>query len=139
MSRTTAGDGRCPHGGFAQDKCCVELQDRRRIGLSRSHIGLGRIALGAMLVLLVLAVPAGGSAQAMGSSTVVGSAGAGGGTTQTHPAARIACVRDVPAVIHGKHKCLGPGEYCSRAYEREYERYGFVCSTSYDPPRLRRG
>ena len=54
------------------------------------------------------------------------------------PVARIACSHDVPAVIAGEHKCLGPGEYCATRYERQYERYGFVCSTKYDPPRLRR-
>ncbi len=54
------------------------------------------------------------------------------------PVARIACSRDVPAIIGGKHKCLGEGEYCATRYERQYERYGFVCSTRYDPPRLRR-
>ncbi|HUB73182.1 MAG TPA: hypothetical protein VL979_03990 [Solirubrobacteraceae bacterium] len=71
----------------------------------------------AALAAIALAVPAPGGAQ---------------------PIARIACSRDVPAVIGGKHKCLGAGEYCSTRYERQYERYGFVCSTSYNPPRLRR-
>lgn len=117
MNRVTVVDGRCRHGGCAQDK--------RRIRLDRRRTGRVRIAPG--IVLLVLAVTAGGTAQA--------AAGSG----QIQPVGSIACVRDVPAVIHGKHECLGPGEYCSRAYEREYERYGFVCSTSYDPPRLRRG
>jgi hypothetical protein len=54
------------------------------------------------------------------------------------PVARVACTRDVPATIDGAHKCLGPGEYCATRYERQYERYGFVCSTRYNPPRLRR-
>ncbi len=54
------------------------------------------------------------------------------------PIASIACSRDVPATIGGAHKCLGAGEYCATRYERQYERYGFVCSTRYDPPRLRR-
>jgi hypothetical protein len=54
------------------------------------------------------------------------------------PAARIACSRDTPAIIGGAHKCLGSGEYCATRYERQYERYGFVCSTRYSPPRLRR-
>jgi hypothetical protein len=54
------------------------------------------------------------------------------------PTARTACSRDVPAVIGGAHKCLGAGEYCATRYERQYERYGFVCSTRYHPPRLRR-
>jgi hypothetical protein len=53
------------------------------------------------------------------------------------PVAHIACSRDVPATIGGKHKCLGAGEYCATRYEREYERYGFECSRHYNPPRLR--
>jgi hypothetical protein len=62
-----------------------------------------------------------------------------GGTASTaQPVASAACTRDVPAVIGGKHECLGPGEYCATRYERQYERYGFVCSISYSPPRLRR-
>jgi hypothetical protein len=54
------------------------------------------------------------------------------------PVARAACSQDVSATIEGEHKCLGPGEYCKLRAERQYERYGFVCSTRYDPPRLRR-
>jgi hypothetical protein len=68
---------------------------------------------------------------AAGSSTPSPSSAAG-------PTARAACSRDVPATIGGAHKCLGPGEYCATRYERQYERYGFVCSTRYRPPRLRR-
>ncbi len=60
------------------------------------------------------------------------------GTSPAQPVAHIACSHDVSATIHGEHKCLGPGEYCSTRYEREYERYGFECSRQYDPPRLRR-
>jgi hypothetical protein len=52
------------------------------------------------------------------------------------PRAHVACTRDVPATIGGKHKCLGAGEYCATRYERQYERYGFQCSTRYRPPRL---
>jgi hypothetical protein len=58
--------------------------------------------------------------------------------SSAEPVARMACTRDVPAVIGGAHKCLGAGEYCATRYERQYERYGFVCSTRYSPPRLRR-
>jgi hypothetical protein len=61
-----------------------------------------------------------------------------GATGAAQPVARAACTRDVPAIIGGSHKCLGAGEYCATRYERQYERYGFVCSTRYDPPRLRR-
>ncbi len=42
------------------------------------------------------------------------------------------------ATIGGSHKCLHGGEYCARRYERQYERYGYECSSSYSPPRLRR-
>jgi hypothetical protein len=66
---------------------------------------------------LALSIPAAGAAQ---------------------PVARAACTQDVPATIEGQHKCLGPGEYCKLRAERQYERYGFVCSTRYNPPRLRR-
>ena len=60
-------------------------------------------------------------------------------TSGAQPTARVACRGDVSATIDGKHKCLGVGEYCTTRYERQYERYGFVCSTRYyNPPRLRR-
>lgn len=62
----------------------------------------------------------------------------GASTAAAGPVASAACSRDVPATIGGAHKCLGAGEYCARRYERQYERYGFVCSTSYSPPRLKR-
>jgi hypothetical protein len=62
----------------------------------------------------------------------------GASTAAAGPVARAACSRDVPATIGGAHKCLGAGEYCARRYERQYERYGFICSTSYSPPRLKR-
>jgi hypothetical protein len=62
-----------------------------------------------------------------------------GATASTaQPVAKAACSRDVLATIGGKHKCLGAGEYCATRYERQYERYGFECSTRYNPPRLRR-
>jgi hypothetical protein len=62
----------------------------------------------------------------------------GASTATAGPLARAACSRDVPATIGGAHKCLGAGEYCARRYERQYERYGFICSTAYSPPRLKR-
>jgi hypothetical protein len=62
----------------------------------------------------------------------------GSAASTAQPVAKAACTRDVSATIGGKHKCLGAGEYCATRYERQYERYGFECSTSYSPPRLRR-
>jgi hypothetical protein len=41
--------------------------------------------------------------------------------SSAQPSAKIACSRDVPAVIGGVHKCLGAGEYCATRYERQYE------------------
>jgi hypothetical protein len=61
---------------------------------------------------------------------------AGSPTTAESATAHIACTHDVSATIGGHHKCLGAGEYCATRYERQYERYGFVCSTRYRPPRL---
>jgi hypothetical protein len=48
------------------------------------------------------------------------------------------CHRGTPARIGGAQKCLQAGEYCATRYERQYERYGYECSTRYSPPRLRR-
>jgi hypothetical protein len=31
------------------------------------------------------------------------------------------------AVIGGEHKCLRAGQFCTRAYDRQYHRYGFHC------------
>ncbi len=48
------------------------------------------------------------------------------------------CQSGTPARIGGAEKCLQAGEYCATRYERQYERHGYECSTSYHPPRLRR-
>jgi hypothetical protein len=58
---------------------------------------------------------------------------------QASPVAHVSCSSGFrSATIGGSHKCLHGGEYCARRYERQYERYGYECSTSYSPPRLRR-
>ena len=31
------------------------------------------------------------------------------------------------AVINGSHKCLRRGQFCARAADRQYHRYGFHC------------
>jgi hypothetical protein len=60
-------------------------------------------------------------------------------TTPASPVAHTSCSSGFKsATIGGSHKCLHGGEYCARRYERQYERYGYECSTSYSPPRLRR-
>jgi hypothetical protein len=60
----------------------------------------------------------------------------GGTASSAQPVAKAACTQDTPAIIGGRHKCLGVGEYCATRYERQYVRYGFECVGS--PPRLRR-
>lgn len=74
-----------------------------------------------LLTAVTLALPAGTQALATPAAT----------------SAKV-CHRGVPARIGGAQKCLQGGEYCARRYERQYERYGFECSTRYSPPRLRR-
>ena len=39
------------------------------------------------------------------------------------------CSRGKHAVIGGAHKCLARGQFCARARDREYHRYGFHCHT----------
>ena len=34
------------------------------------------------------------------------------------------------AVLSWGHKCLRPGQFCKRAANREYHRYGFHCKAS---------
>jgi uncharacterized membrane protein len=58
-------------------------------------------------------------------------------TAHSATAAKV-CERGTPARINGQSKCLQPGEYCSLSSQRQYERYGFECSTRYRPARLRR-
>lgn len=35
------------------------------------------------------------------------------------------------AVINGRHKCLRRGQFCARAADRQYHRYGFHCHRYY--------
>jgi hypothetical protein len=58
-------------------------------------------------------------------------------TTPIGIAAKV-CHSGTPARIGGAEKCLQAGEYCAIRYERQYEYYGYECSASYHPPRLRR-
>jgi hypothetical protein len=38
------------------------------------------------------------------------------------------CSRGTHAVISGAHKCLARGQFCARAQDRTYRRYGFRCT-----------
>jgi hypothetical protein len=41
------------------------------------------------------------------------------------PVAHLACKN---ATIGGQSKCIARGQYCARAHQRDYKRYGFSCS-----------
>lgn len=41
------------------------------------------------------------------------------------PQAHIACKQ---ARIGGQSKCIAAGQFCARAYQRDYLRYGYSCS-----------
>jgi uncharacterized membrane protein len=41
------------------------------------------------------------------------------------PVARIACLK---AKIGGQNKCIARGQFCARARQSDYKRYGFSCS-----------
>jgi hypothetical protein len=36
------------------------------------------------------------------------------------------------AIIEGKHKCLGSGQFCARRHEGLYRRHGFTCKPGSD-------
>ena len=36
------------------------------------------------------------------------------------------------AIIEGKHKCLGSGQFCAKRHETIYRRYGFTCKPGSD-------
>jgi hypothetical protein len=78
------------------------------------------------LAAVTIAVPGGSAATASPARPAAGAV-----------AAKV-CHRGTPARINGQSKCLQPGEYCALSAERQYERYGYTCSTRYRPPRLRR-
>jgi hypothetical protein len=46
-------------------------------------------------------------------------------TPSTAPVATVACTK---AKIGGKTKCIARGQFCARAYKRDYERYGLHCT-----------
>jgi hypothetical protein len=62
-------------------------------------------------------------------------AAAVGGTATAAPAAPIAPLVAAKtcspgwraAIIGGQEKCLRAGQFCTRAYDRQYHRYGYHC------------
>jgi uncharacterized membrane protein len=41
------------------------------------------------------------------------------------PVAHVACMK---AKIGGQNKCIARGQFCARAHQSDYKRYGFSCS-----------
>jgi hypothetical protein len=59
-----------------------------------------------------------------------GVAGAPAATSASAPVAiatKTCSGRFVHGVINGAEKCLARGEFCARAADRQYRRYGFHC------------
>jgi hypothetical protein len=50
-----------------------------------------------------------------------------GSPVTTATAQAKTCARGTHAVINGAEKCLARGQYCARAEDRTYRRYGFHC------------
>jgi hypothetical protein len=67
--------------------------------------------IAALTVALALALGIGSSVPAASASAT--------------PSAQIACKN---ATIGGKHKCIAAGQFCARAYEHDYRKYGYTCS-----------
>jgi hypothetical protein len=61
------------------------------------------------------------------SATVVLAAGFGGGAIAPVAVAKSCSSSYTHAVIGGAHKCLRRGQYCARALDSTYHRYGFHC------------
>ncbi len=61
--------------------------------------------------------------------SLIGAAPAASATTPPPQAAQVAktCGSRVHAVIGGAEKCLQRGQFCARASDRQYRRYGFHC------------
>jgi hypothetical protein len=77
-------------------------------------VGIHRTRIASVLAILALLAPAPAAALA-----------------QPTPSAHVAktCSRGFKhAVIHGKEKCLRRGEFCTRRYQHDYQRYGYSCS-----------
>jgi hypothetical protein len=69
------------------------------------------------------------------AALVLSAAPAGLGTIAPTTAAASGCPSGfVSARIHHQHKCLRAGEYCKKAWNRAYHRYGYACYGN--PPRL---
>src|SRR4051812_32224036 len=64
------------------------------------------------------------SVAAIATATVL-AVGVPQGAATAQPVARVACTH---ARIGGQSKCIAPGQYCPRRYQRQYLRYGLSCS-----------
>jgi hypothetical protein len=76
-------------------------------------------------------MPNTGSLRRLLAAIVVAVAVAGGGLS-SGPAPSQAVAKSCSAsfkhaVINGAEKCLRRGQFCARAADRQYRRYGFVC------------
>jgi hypothetical protein len=57
------------------------------------------------------------------AAVVIDSSASRASTPTAHAAARCKYVK-----IGGKRRCLAPGKFCTRQWEKTYRRHGFTCS-----------
>lgn len=87
------------------------------------------------VVLLIVAVASSASAVAAPAAVDARELRA----TQPLAAVHTCSSRYKHAIIAGKHKCLGSGQFCAKRYESIYRRHGFTCKPGSDGRlRLRR-
>ena len=64
--------------------------------------------------------------RALLAAAVIAAAGLSGGSAAV---AKSCSAGYTHAVISGEHKCLRAGQFCAKAADRTYHRYGFHCHT----------
>ncbi|MFL5917247.1 MAG: hypothetical protein ACJ74X_00860 [Gaiellaceae bacterium] len=62
-------------------------------------------------------------------ATLLAAAGSAAAAPATTPAAiaKTCSSSYTHAVVGGVHKCLRAGEFCTRAFDSQYRRYGYRC------------
>jgi hypothetical protein len=80
-----------------------------------------------LVLLLIVLASALGAAQPAASSATPTRA-----TAQPLALVKSCSSRYKRAVIEGKQKCLGSGQFCAKRHERIYRRHGFTCKPGSD-------
>ena len=87
----------------------------------------GVMAMKRLLVLLLVVL-----ATALGTAASAPAASPHAGTARPVAALHSCSSRYVHAIVEGKHKCLGTGQFCALRNQRVYRRSGFICKPGSD-------